>query len=174
MSCRGQRPRRTTQPLLRRPASHPGTPPRSASLTAPQQVMPCSPRYTGTSFCKYLYKPCRIASLIVMTAGWVRLVGYCAFYVVIYGMLPLTTKLFCGIIITQRGCKMQVTTSYKTKIVGYNHIFDDTLKIYRDALAYLIDVVDAQWDNIKGIDTPKYRQRFVELVVRAGISGLPS
>jgi len=60
---------------------------------------------------------------------------------------------------------MQVTTSYKTRIIGYNHIFDDTLRIYRDALAYIIDVVDAEWDNIKGIGAQKYRQRFVELLI---------
>ena len=60
---------------------------------------------------------------------------------------------------------MQVTTSYKTKIIGYNHIFDDTLIIYREALAYLIDVVDAQWDNIKGIESSKYRQQFVERLI---------
>ena len=60
---------------------------------------------------------------------------------------------------------MQVTTSYKTKIIGYNHIFDDTLKIYRDALAYVIDVVNAKWDNIKEIEAPKYRQQFVERLI---------
>ena len=68
---------------------------------------------------------------------------------------------------------MQVTTSYKTKIIGYNHIFDDTLRIYRDALAYIIEVVDAEWDNIKDIKSPEYRQRFVERLIHRTKSNEP-
>jgi IS605 OrfB family transposase len=60
---------------------------------------------------------------------------------------------------------MQAITSYKIKIIGHNHILDDTLDIYRSALAYLIDVVDAEWENIKEIKNADFRQRYVETLV---------
>ena len=68
---------------------------------------------------------------------------------------------------------MQVTTSYKVKIIGYNKIFQGTLDIYRGALAFLIDVVDAEWENISGIDSAKYRQRHVENLVHRTKSNEP-
>ena len=35
---------------------------------------------------------------------------------------------------------MTITTSYKTRITGYNNIFKGTLKIYCAALEYIIGV----------------------------------
>ena len=60
---------------------------------------------------------------------------------------------------------MQVITSYKTKIIGYNHIFDETLAIYREALAYIIEIVDAEWDSIEQINKQQEKQRFVERLI---------
>ena len=35
---------------------------------------------------------------------------------------------------------MRIYTTYKIKIKHYNHIFKDTVKIYRDVVDYLINV----------------------------------
>ena len=62
---------------------------------------------------------------------------------------------------------MQVITSYKVKVKHYNHIFDDTLKIYREALAYLIDVVNAEWESIKYLSGLKLKQGHIEHLVHS-------
>ena len=43
---------------------------------------------------------------------------------------------------------MKLTTSYKTKILHFNNIFNNTLTIYRKALSFVIKVVELEWDNI--------------------------
>ena len=43
---------------------------------------------------------------------------------------------------------MQIYSTYKVKIKHYNHIFKDTVAIYRNAVDYLIDVCNANWDVI--------------------------
>ncbi|MEE1305376.1 MAG: transposase [Agathobacter sp.] len=43
---------------------------------------------------------------------------------------------------------MQIYTTYKVKIKHYNHIFKDTVAVYRSAVDYLIDVCNANWDVI--------------------------
>lgn len=45
-------------------------------------------------------------------------------------------------------CGMQIYTTYKVKIKHYNHIFKDTVAVYRSAVDYLIDVCNANWDVI--------------------------
>lgn len=43
---------------------------------------------------------------------------------------------------------MNIFTSYKVKIKKYNHIFNDTIKIYREIVDYLITVCVNEWDEI--------------------------
>lgn len=43
---------------------------------------------------------------------------------------------------------MQIYTTYSVKIKHYNHIFKDTVNIYRRAVDYLIAVCLDNWDNI--------------------------
>ena len=43
---------------------------------------------------------------------------------------------------------MRIYTTYKIKIKHYNHIFKDTVKIYRNAVDYLINVCLENWDSI--------------------------
>ena len=62
---------------------------------------------------------------------------------------------------------MQVVTSYKTKILGYNEIFDETMKIFREALAYIIDVADKEWESLQGIDFSNKKQRFIEQLIHS-------
>ena len=43
---------------------------------------------------------------------------------------------------------LQIYTTYKVKIKHYNHIFKDTIAVYRHAVDYLIDVCNTNWDVI--------------------------
>ena len=59
---------------------------------------------------------------------------------------------------------MQVTTSYKIKITNDN-LFKDTLNIYRDALSYLINVVNLEWEKVVKIEYSKSQVMFIERLV---------
>lgn len=41
---------------------------------------------------------------------------------------------------------MKIKTTYKVKIKHYNHIFKDTVRIYRSAVDYIIKVCLNEWD----------------------------
>ena len=43
---------------------------------------------------------------------------------------------------------MKIYTTYKVKIRRYNHIFKDTIFIYREAVDYLLTVCYDNWDKI--------------------------
>ena len=62
---------------------------------------------------------------------------------------------------------MQIYTTYKVKIKHYNHIFKDTVTIYRNAVDYLISVCNAKWDELSQIDGSLNKQRYVETLVHA-------
>lgn len=62
---------------------------------------------------------------------------------------------------------MQIYTTYKVKIKHYNHIFKDTVAVYRNAVDYLIDVCDANWDELSKIDGSLNKQRYIETLVHA-------
>lgn len=44
---------------------------------------------------------------------------------------------------------MKIYSSYKVKIKNYNKIFEDTVKIYREATSFFIDVCDKEWDILE-------------------------
>lgn len=62
---------------------------------------------------------------------------------------------------------MKIYTSYKVKIKNYNNIFKDTVLVYRKAVSYLIDVCDANWNNLSAIDGIQNKQRYIEMLVHA-------
>ena len=41
---------------------------------------------------------------------------------------------------------LKVTSSYCVKVVGEEKIFRETIAVYREALAFLIEVIDTEWD----------------------------
>lgn len=47
---------------------------------------------------------------------------------------------------------MQIYTTYKVKIKHYNHIFKDTVAVYRHAVDYLIGVCDENWGAISEME----------------------
>lgn len=46
---------------------------------------------------------------------------------------------------------MKVYSSYKVKIKNYNKIFNDTVKIYREAVSFFINICDKEWVILKDI-----------------------
>lgn len=56
---------------------------------------------------------------------------------------------------------MTIYSTYKVKIKHYNHIFKDTISVYRAAVDYLIHVCIEDWDNITSYEKPLEKQRFV-------------
>lgn len=45
---------------------------------------------------------------------------------------------------------MKIMTSYSVKIKGYSHIFKETVEIYRSAVDFFIDVINEEWDSLRG------------------------
>ena len=62
---------------------------------------------------------------------------------------------------------MDIYTTYKVKIKHYNHIFKQTVAIYRSAVDYLIAVCHENWESISSIEGSLNRQRYVETLVHA-------
>jgi hypothetical protein len=60
---------------------------------------------------------------------------------------------------------MNINYSYKVKLVNINRCLNKTIKIYRQALAYVVDVVDAEWSNIIVIDKPKEQYNYMERLI---------
>ena len=46
---------------------------------------------------------------------------------------------------------MTTTSSYKVQVVGINKAFHDTVDIYRSALSYIINVVEAEWSSLEPV-----------------------
>lgn len=60
---------------------------------------------------------------------------------------------------------MIVTSSYDVQIVGVNKAFQPTVKIYREALAFLVDVFNKEWTNLSAIGDKLLRFNAAEHLV---------
>ena len=58
---------------------------------------------------------------------------------------------------------MEVITSYKVKIKHYNHIFGDTVRLYRGAVDFFIKVCLREWDNLSEFSGVLARKRYIEV-----------
>lgn len=47
---------------------------------------------------------------------------------------------------------MKITSSYKVEIIGNTGILKPTVKIYREALSYLIEVYNSEWDELSKVE----------------------
>ena len=61
---------------------------------------------------------------------------------------------------------MQIYTTYRVKIKHYNHIFKDTVSVYRRAVDYLITVCLDNWSNISAFKGVK-RLTYIETLIHA-------
>ena len=61
---------------------------------------------------------------------------------------------------------MQITSSYRVRTVRCSVSLDDTVRIYQEALSYLIDIVNDNWDAVRSITTGALeQQRYIEKLV---------
>ena len=60
---------------------------------------------------------------------------------------------------------MLMYSAYKVKIKHYNHIFKNTISVYRTAVDYLIQVCLENWDSIISYEKLLEKQRFVETLI---------
>ena len=57
---------------------------------------------------------------------------------------------------------MKMFSTYSVKIKHYNHIFKDTVSIYRDAVDFLINVCLSEWNDISVLNGKLLQQQYVE------------
>lgn len=60
---------------------------------------------------------------------------------------------------------MEMYSTYKVKIKHYNHIFKDTVVVYRNAVDYLIRVCLENWDILSATEGNLLKQRYVESLI---------
>ena len=59
---------------------------------------------------------------------------------------------------------MQIYSTYSVKIKHYNHIFKDTVSVYRDAVDFLITVCLNEWEGIT-VFTGHNRLSYIESLI---------
>ena len=47
---------------------------------------------------------------------------------------------------------MQIYSTYKVKIKHYNHIFKETVAVYRNAVDYLLEVCNENWEEVSQLN----------------------
>lgn len=62
---------------------------------------------------------------------------------------------------------MRLTTSYKMKLTGDFQALEASLAIYRQALTYLIPIIDSGWKELSKCEFPNQKQRLVETWVHS-------
>lgn len=60
---------------------------------------------------------------------------------------------------------MNIFSSYKVKIKHYNHIFEQTVEIYRNAVSFFIDVCDKEWDVLEPLKNLERCRKIEELTL---------
>ena len=82
------------------------------------------------------------------------------------------TNCICAIITTQLNVvvkevgALQITSSYQVRTVRCSVSLDDTVRIYQEALSYLIGIVNDNWDAVRSITTGALeQQRYIEKLV---------
>ena len=62
--------------------------------------------------------------------------------------------------------------SYKTKIVNANKVFHNTIKVYRNALSYIINIVNNEWINISPLKS-KEMINYTEKLIHKTKNNIP-
>ncbi len=62
---------------------------------------------------------------------------------------------------------MKIYSTYSVKIKHYNHIFKDTVSVYRKAVDFLINICLNEWSNISAIKGNLLQQQYVEKCIHA-------
>ena len=62
---------------------------------------------------------------------------------------------------------MQIYSTYKVKIKHYNHIFKETVAVYRNAVDYLLEVCNENWEEVSQLNGNMDRLNFMERLTHA-------
>lgn len=57
---------------------------------------------------------------------------------------------------------MKIVSAYSVKIKHYNHIFKDTVSVYRDAVDFLIDLCLKEWNGISVLKGVLQKKQYIE------------
>ena len=60
---------------------------------------------------------------------------------------------------------MILTKSYKVKIIGLNNIFKDTIKVYSNAVWFIVGVIDKNYNNINSLTDSKSKYNYIEHLI---------
>ena len=61
---------------------------------------------------------------------------------------------------------MNIFSSYKVKIKHYNHIFKETVNIYRSAVSFFIDICDKEWNVLESFKNLERCRKIEELTLQ--------
>ena len=61
---------------------------------------------------------------------------------------------------------MNIFSSYKVKIKHYNHIFEQTVEIYRNAVSFFIDICDKEWVVLESLKNLERVRKIEELTLQ--------
>ena len=50
---------------------------------------------------------------------------------------------------------MELVSTYSVKIKNHNRIFRDTVRLYREAVAFFLDVINGEWASFLTVKTQK-------------------
>ena len=62
---------------------------------------------------------------------------------------------------------MNIFSAYKVKIKHYNKIFEDTVKIYREAVSFFIDICDKEWSILEPLKNLERCREIEKLAILA-------
>lgn len=62
---------------------------------------------------------------------------------------------------------MKITSSYGMKLTGDLKALENTIRVYRGALRFIIPIVDAHWDEMKGFKYSNQRMMYVEKLIHS-------
>ena len=62
---------------------------------------------------------------------------------------------------------MKITSSYKMKLIGDLKVLENSIRIYRDAIHFVIPIVDAHWDEMKDFEYSNQRMMYVENLIHS-------
>ena len=62
---------------------------------------------------------------------------------------------------------MKIMSSYTIKLKGDLTALDDSISVYREALHFVIPIVDAHWDEMKDFEHSKERMNYSEKLIHS-------
>jgi len=62
---------------------------------------------------------------------------------------------------------MKITSSYAMKLTGDLNALENSIRIYRDALHFVIPIVDAHWDELMDFEYTKLRMAYTEKLIHS-------